>query len=352
MIGGGRKMTVSNVCQVGVNLGGWLSQYRAFDHQHFQTFITADDFKQIAGWGMDHVRLPIDYPVLEEDAHPGVYKEEGFAYIDRCLDWCKAAGLNVILDLHQAPGYKFDALDRVALFSEEALQARFINLWRALAERYKNEGDYLYLELLNEIMLPNSDPWNALVARVVSAIRAIAPRRVIVLGGNRYNSPDQLKELQRPTDDNILYTFHYYAPIIFTHQKAPWVPATLEYNTTIDYPGECPGLEDFLARHPEHHWWLQDAVGVRLDRAVLAAALQPALDFAQATGETLYCGEFGVIDRAPRAASLNWHRDFVSLLREHQIGRACWSYKQMDFGLVDERSCVIDPELVKIVSAR
>ena len=234
-------MTISNVCRVGVNLGGWLSQYHAFDHQHFRTFITADDVKQIAGWGMDHVRLPIDYPILEDDTHPGVYKEEGFAHIDRCLDWCKAAGLNVILDLHQAPGYKFDALDRVALFSEEALQARFINLWRALAERYQNEGDYLYLELLNEIMLPNSDPWNALVARVVSAIRAIDPRRVIVLGGNRYNSPDQLKELQRPTDENILYTFHYYAPIIFTHQKAPWVPATLEYNTTIDYPGECPG---------------------------------------------------------------------------------------------------------------
>jgi hypothetical protein len=31
-------------------------------------------------------------------------------------------------------------------------------------------------------------------------------------------------------------------------------------------------------------------------------------------------------------------------------GRA-WSYKQMDFGLVDGDSRVVDPELVKIVSA-
>ena len=61
-------------------------------------------------------------------------------------------------------------------------------------------------------------------------------------------------------------------------------------------------------------------------------------------------GEFGVIDRASRDASRNWHRDLIGLLNEHHIGRACWSYKQMDFGLVDECSRVIDPELVKIVS--
>jgi endoglucanase len=345
-------MPVQNACQAGVNLGGWLSQYREPDHDHFKTFINAEDIEQIAGWGMDHVRLPIDYSVVEDDARPGVYKEDGLAYIDRCLYWCKAAGLKVILDLHQAPGYKFDALDRVTLFDDVALQTRFVNLWQALAERYKGEGDYLYLELLNEIVRPDSTPWNALVAQTVSAIRAIDPRRVIVLGGNHYNAPDQLKELQRPADDKILYTFHYYAPLVFTHQKAPWVPATLEYDTTIDYPGECPGLEDFLARHPEHGGWLQSAVGVRLDRAVLATALQPAIDFAQATGEAIYCGEFGVIDRAPHTGRLNWNRDFVGLLREHHIGRACWSYKQMDFGLVDGDSRVIDPELVKIVSER
>src|SRR5512134_3753133 len=121
----------------GVNLGGWISQYTAYDHAHFQSFIQERNIQQIAGWGMDHVRLPIDYPILEDDTQPGVYKEEGFAYIDRCLGWCKAAGLNVILDLHQAPGYKFDALDRVALFSEEALQARFVNLWQAITRRYQ-----------------------------------------------------------------------------------------------------------------------------------------------------------------------------------------------------------------------
>ncbi len=343
-------MTFQNRCQVGVNLGGWLSQYRAFDHRHFQTFITADDIQQIAGWGMDHVRLPIDYPLLENDAQPGVYQEDGFAYIDRCLEWCKAAGLNVILDLHQAPGYKFDALDRATLFGDEVLQERFVNLWRLLARRYRSEGDYLYLELLNEVVLPSSEPWSVLAARAMRAIRAIDPQRIIVAGGNHYNAADQLKELKLPPDDRLMYTFHFYEPLIFTHQKAPWVPETYDYGQTVDYPALCPDLTEFLAQKPQHRERLQRFIGKRLDRGALLDALRPALDFARDSGYSIYCGEFGVIDQAPRIASRNWHRDFIDLLREHRIGRACWSYKQMDFGLVDEHSRVIDPEMVKIVS--
>ena len=58
--------------KIGINLGGWISQYPAYDHRHFKAFITANDIKRIAGWGMDHVRLPVDYPLLEDDARPGV----------------------------------------------------------------------------------------------------------------------------------------------------------------------------------------------------------------------------------------------------------------------------------------
>jgi hypothetical protein len=42
----------------------------------------------------------------------------------------------------------------------------------------------------------------------------------------------------------------------------------------------------------------------------------------------------------------------VSLLVEKNIGRCYWSYKGIDFGLVDQNSQVLSPELVKIVSQR
>ena len=52
----------------GLNLGGFLSQYELIAdagskealQQHFETFITEDNIKQIASWGFDHVRIPVD----------------------------------------------------------------------------------------------------------------------------------------------------------------------------------------------------------------------------------------------------------------------------------------------------
>ena len=60
--------------KAGVNLGGWISQYREAKKEHFDSFITEADIELIAGWGMDHVRLPIDYMVLEDDDRPFEYR--------------------------------------------------------------------------------------------------------------------------------------------------------------------------------------------------------------------------------------------------------------------------------------
>ena len=68
----------------GVNLGGWLSQ-GPLDKEHLDTFITEKDIARIASWGLDHVRLPIDYDNFENE--DGSDKEYGYAYIDSCIEW-------------------------------------------------------------------------------------------------------------------------------------------------------------------------------------------------------------------------------------------------------------------------
>ena len=80
--------------------------------------------------------------------------------------------------------------------------------------------------------------------------------------------------------------------------------------------------------------------------------LQPALDFFQKTGQPIYCGEFGVYEGAPMSARLNWTRDFIDLLNQFDIGRAYWTYKALDFGLVDKDGRVVNQELIDIVSRR
>jgi endoglucanase len=335
----------------GVNLGGWLSQFKRLDHEHFGTFITKRDITRISDWGMDHVRLPIDYRIIEDDEKPFTYQESGLAYIDNCLAWCQETSLNVVLDLHRAPGYSFDAsAGKNTLFTSNQAQLRLVALWEALIKRYANrKGPKIIFELLNEIVLPSSEPWNILAHRLHRAIRAIAKEAMLMIGGNEWNAVGTMKEIEPFDDPNVLYTFHFYEPLPFTHQKAYWTDDIKYFDKELTYPGPVTGLETYLQQYPQYGKRLGRYIGQFMNEEEMRKDLEPAIQFAEKTRKPLYCGEFGVIDRAPKDSRINWYRDIIRIFRENEIGYACWSYKNMDFGLVDSGSRVVDQELLNIL---
>ena len=346
---GGENMPYS--FQRGVNLGGWLSQYGRANPRHFDTFITEDDVSRIASWGMDHVRLPLDYPLIEDDAHPGQYQESGLQHIDRCVNWCQTRGLGLILDLHRAPGYSFGTLDSNSLFDSQEDQDRYLALWRFLARRYREVDEGLQLELLNEVVEPTSARWNTLAHRAIAAIRSVDSSRTIIFGGNHYSSVDELQNISLvPDDDHVVYTFHFYKPHLFTHQRAGWSAISRAYNREISYPGDFPDLQAFIHHHPEFQVSQTEHQG-RLDASLLQELLEPARRFMQKTRKPLYCGEYGVIDQAPLASRINWHKDLVFLLNEMGIGHAVWSYKGMNFPLIEDDGTPVSQELIDIVAS-
>ena len=75
----------------GVDLGGWLSQCD-YSRQRLDHFIEEKDLEKIAAWGLDHVRIPVDYNILENE--DGSYRDDGFERINRALAWCRKYGLN------------------------------------------------------------------------------------------------------------------------------------------------------------------------------------------------------------------------------------------------------------------
>jgi len=325
----------------GINLGGWLSQYRIYDITHFESFIKEEDLDRIASWGLDHVRLPVDYPVLESQTEEGGFEVAGFSYIDRCLGWCQHRDLDLIIDLHNAPGYDFDNWQAITLFDDPSLLARFINIWAAIARHYQGTASIAF-ELLNEIMIPDSKPWNQLVRDAIATIHSIDPDRLIILGGNHHNQANELRHLDFYETDKVRYTFHHYHPMVVTHQKAYWSHWLKDLAYSVDYPGIYPDITAFGTRD----------IGKLMDRNLLEEYLQPAIDFSRQTGKRLYCGEFGVVDQAPMPTRVNWTRDMLSLFDQHNIGWALWSYKAMDFGLVDKNGEVICPELIDLISQR
>jgi aryl-phospho-beta-D-glucosidase BglC (GH1 family) len=333
----------------GINLGGWLSQC---DHsiETYNTFITEHDLERIASWGLDHVRLPIDYELIEtEDSR---YVEEGFRYIDNCLDWCKRYGLNLILDLHKTAGYSFDEFETsTGFFENEKLQDRFTSLWEELAKRYGTYKDRLSFELLNEIVDPTvAVIWNSIAKRTIQVIRQYAPTIKIIVGGVRYNSVDSVKLLDLPYDENIVYTFHFYEPLIFTHQAAYWVKKmSADFRTTYpnDFAKYKSETEAFL---PSEHGALYNNITLDIiDQRFFETAFSEALQIAKERNVALYCGEYGVIDQADLPSTLGWYSDINATFERYGIGRAAWTYKGKDFGIVDEHYAPILDKLIELL---
>ncbi|MGI5885553.1 MAG: glycoside hydrolase family 5 protein [Candidatus Spyradocola sp.] len=321
----------------GVNLGGWLSQYegnlRRDPEHHFDRFITKEDIDRIAAFGFDHVRVPFDYPLIEDDDKPFVYKESGFAYLDNCVTWCKAAGINLILDLHRAPGFSFNEPEKSILFGDADMQARFLAIWKAFAKRYRDEKHMLF-ELLNEIVEPDSTRWNALASRGIAAIREVDKEHAIVIGGIDYNNVWRLRDMPIFDDSKIIYNFHMYEPFAMTHQHASWNPDVVRFNRDVHYPAP---LDDYLefARETGRRMDIYEGL-TYMDRDFVFRFLQPAADFIAEHDLPLYCGEYGVIDEADLESRAAWTQDVAAFCTQYGIGRALWSYRGMNFGLVDE----------------
>ena len=339
----------------GINLGGWLSQFDETTKTYYDTFITEADIEKIAAMGVDHVRLPVNYVMLETES--GEPKEDGYRYIDALLEWCGRAGLRTILDLHNTYGYSFDPLeeieDREIFFRDGALQERFFALWERIAGRYGALSDRVAFELLNEVLSPAiTEEWNAIADQAVTRIRCLAPDSWILIGGVRYNHVSSVALLWPPHDDRIVYNFHCYEPMVFTHQKAYWAD-NIPKDRTVAYPDSS----DAYVRMMEEAGYPAGAAGVKeirpcgseINSDYFRTLFAPAVQAAEKNNAPLYCGEYGVIDRAPADSALRWLKDISAVFEEYGIARALWTYKKKDFGLVDEHYASVRDEMVKLL---
>lgn len=315
----------------GINLGGWLSQC---DHSpnRYENFVTESDFRRISGEKFDHVRVPFDYELLEKDS--GEATPANFEFLDRAVGWGKRYGLNVILDLHKAFGYDFNDFGKEGkntLFENAASQERFLALWDKVSARYASATNVAF-ELLNEVTdVRFIDPWNDLICRAVETIRKNAADAPIIYGGVCWNSAKYVKNLVSPPAPGIIYTFHLYEPLLFTHQKASWVEA-LKDIPSVPYPADMEFYREkskplgFMGEN------LFASAAKNMGEEFFEDFLREAFDYAKSQNVPLYCGEFGVIDQAPADNTVKWFRDVLSVFKKLGIGSALWNYREMDFG--------------------
>ena len=307
----------------GVNLGGWLSQCD-YSKDRLDNFIREKDIEVIAGWGLDHVRIPIDYNILQNE--DGSVKEDGYARIAAAVEWCRKNGLNVVLDVHKTAGFSFDKGENEAgFFENETYQERFYLMWEEIAKRFGDDLAHVAFELLNEVTEKRFiDSWNAIAARCIARIRAIAPETLILVGSYYNNSAEAVPDLDAPADEHVIYNFHCYDPLLFTHQGATWTDQ-IDPKARLSF-AEAAIPEDYFDKR-----------------------FAPAIEAAKERGTTLYCGEYGTIENATPEDTVRWFKMIHDTFERRQISRSAWSYKEMNFGLSDARLDGVRDELVKLL---
>ena len=318
----------------GINFGGWFSQIDNIEEkdpktfpgmmEHIDSFIDEQDIKNVRDWGFDHVRLPLDWSnAFTKEIEP---REEVLSRYEKAVKGLTNSGLSVIVDLHRCPGHNFEAAayGEQSFFTSASQRKACLKIWAILAERL-GSVERIMFEPLNEPVAPDAQTWNEVKAEIAGEIRRFAPKATLLIGSNRWNTPGEFKHLTPLDDENAIYSFHYYLPVIFTHQKAPWVPGRA-FKQTYRYPGIYPVVEEKSNLTIESGSW---------NRQKMQETMRPVFDFRDKYHARVACNEFGVYMAGPeRQSQMNWMKDILGIFKENEIGWTYWTYKNLDFGLI------------------
>lgn len=255
-------------------------------------------FQEIAGLGFNTVRLMMSFVVFEDNAKPGVYKDEGWAWLDRNIQWAKQNHLYLLLDMHEPPGGT-QLPNQLGLTT--TTKQRLENLWVAIAQRYRNETTVLGYDLLNE---PYTADWFAYLPTLIGKIRAVDPDHLIYVQNSYHPADLGVSGKMYPLPfNNLVYDLHYYDSFASTDTgTTPYASSVAAFKTEL--------MDSFLP-------FYDDGAGV----------------FAY----PLNVGEYGVV-HGKYAAESNlgaeqWLADLSTALDAYGIDRMLFAYHEGRFGL-------------------
>lgn len=170
-------------------------------------WITEADFKRIKSSGVNCVRLPFTYDLLQEP--------DGIQWLDQAVEWARKNELYVILDLHGAPGRQnhwdhSGQSDVNQLFTAEKYVQQTEAVWRQIAQRYKDRPEVAGYDLLNEpVGAPDSPTLYLVSDRLYRTIRAVDPKHIVIVEDG-YKGPDSFPRPAVVGWHNVMLSWHHY----------------------------------------------------------------------------------------------------------------------------------------------
>ena len=249
-------------------------------------------FKMIKDAGFSNIRVNL---------HAFSHMDENYQFDPKwleTLDWVVekglAANLMVILDMHEYNQMADNPIGKKEMF---------LSVWRQLAPRYKDAPSQVLFEVLNE---PNQkltvEMWNEYLAEAVDIIRDTDPTRTLIIGPANWNGIESLPTLKLPeNDDNIIVTVHFYHPMEFTHQGAPWSSKNKDLS----------GIK-----------WL----GTKEEKDLIDTKLKVASDWSKDNNRPIFLGEFGAYDKGDMDSRARYTAFVARTAEKYGFSWAYWQF--------------------------
>lgn len=184
-----------------------------------QAFVE-EDFELVSELGFNFVRLPMDYRCWIKDKDWEKFDEEQLKEIDQAVEWGGKYGIHVWINFHRAPGYTVaKPPEATSLWTDPKTQEVCAKHWAEFARRYKGiPNTRLGFNLFNEPAGVETNAYVAVVRKIVAAIRAEDPKRLVISDGLQWGQ-HPIYDLR---DLGIAQATRGYAPGELTHYKASW----------------------------------------------------------------------------------------------------------------------------------
>jgi len=295
------------------------------------------DFALLAEWGFDFVRLPMSYHCWATPEEPMKFREAELKHLDEAVELGRKHKVHVNLNLHRAPGYCVNPpKEPLDLWTDEkALEACAFH-WAHFARRYKGvPNDRVSFDLLNEPANVKAETYVRVVTRMVEAIRAEDPQRLIIADGLQWGR-DPVPGL---VSLGLGQSTRGYDPMEISHFKANWVGGSDKWAIPT--------------------WPLKKGDRI-IDKETLRRERIAPWQELERKGVGVHVGEWGAHNQTPHAVALAWMRDQLALWKEAGWGWALWNFRG-SFGVLDSnRSDVkyeefqghkLDREMLKVLQA-
>ena len=315
--------------KLGMNLSYLDNWWLGSKEKNFSDFAKPEEVAKrkemladIAKAGFSVVRLPVCYSAWMQLNRPYNWENvQGPEFADLLIKSALANGLKVVIDLHHT---EFDGS-----IPEAANQERILTLWLRIAEKYKNtDPEKVFFELRNEPHDIAAGAWRSQAKEIIKTVREIVPKHTLIVGFHDWNSRKALVESEPFDDSNIIYTFHYYDPFIFTHQGATWAGEGLSDLKNISFPW----LKESKIVIPEKAKgkWVEGLINnYREDTKStrMFSDLKAAKDWSEKHGVPIFLGEFGSFSKVASMEDRCRHAQVIySALGKLQIPNAWWEW--------------------------